>query len=207
VSKPAHIGETLTTAMPGEGNTEGSCASSPVTTSEQSEVALTGRSPNLRALQNAGVLDREAANIRWYLTGYVDGEGCFCVTFNRSKRHTFGWDIRPSFSVSQNYDRSEVLYLLQETFGCGWIRPDRSDRTLKYEVRSVPELVQKIIPHFERYSLLSGKAKEFDAFAEICRRMLRKEHLAQTGFQGIVELARRLNTLSKKRYLRSEIKV
>ena len=41
-----------------------------------------------------------------YLVAYADGEGCFTVTFNKSKRHRFGWEIRPSFSVSQNADRS-----------------------------------------------------------------------------------------------------
>ena len=143
----------------------------------------------------------------WYLTGYVDGEGCFCVTFNRSGRHAPGWDIRPSFSVSQNRDRAEVLYLLQRTLGCGWIRPDRSDRTLKYEVRSIPELVHKVVPHFECYPLRSSKAREFEAFAEVCKMMFRKEHLARPGFARIVELAGRLNASSKKRYPRSEIKV
>jgi len=142
-----------------------------------------------------------------YLTGYVDGEGCFCVTFNRSKRHALGWDVRPSFSVSQNRDRAEVLHMLLATFGCGSIRPDRSDRTLKYEVRSVPMLIHRIIPHFEAYPLLSSKAREFEAFAEICRLMFRKEHLTVEGFMRVVELSGNLNASSKKRYPRSEIKV
>src|SRR5438477_4762132 len=74
---------------------------------------------------------------RAYLSGYADGEGCFCVSFNRSSRHKFGWEIRPSFSVSQNGDRAEVLELFQRTLGCGSLRPDRSDRTIKFEARSV----------------------------------------------------------------------
>jgi hypothetical protein len=68
-----------------------------------------------------------------------------------------GWEIRPSFSVSQNRDRAEVLEMLQKHFGCGTIRPDRSDQTLKYEVRSVSDLVERVVPHFEKYPLLSGK--------------------------------------------------
>jgi len=68
-------------------------------------------------------------------------------------------------------------------------------------------LVHKIIPHFEAYPLLSSKAREFDAFAEICRMMFRKEHLGQAGFAKIVKLSATLNASSKKRYPRSEIKV
>ena len=33
-----------------------------------------------------------------------------------------GWEVRPSFSVSQNGDRAEVLYAIQAYFGCGSIR-------------------------------------------------------------------------------------
>ena len=74
-----------------------------------------------------------------YISGFVDGEGCFCVSFQPSKRHRFGWEVRPSFSVSQNADRAELLYVIQERWGCGFIRPDRSDKTLKFEIRNVSE--------------------------------------------------------------------
>jgi hypothetical protein len=142
---------------------------------------------------------------RVYLSGYADGEGCFTVTFNRSARHRFGWDIRPSFSVSQNADRAEVLEIFKSTFGCGSIRPDRSDKTLKYEVRSIGELISEVLPHFEQYPLFSSKQKDFERFAAIVRSMHRGEHLSSAGFARIVELAEELNSSGKKRYARSEI--
>ena len=142
-----------------------------------------------------------------YLSGYADGEGCFCVTFNRSKRHALGWDIRPSFSVSQNRERAQILELFQRTFGCGAIRPDRSDRTLKYEVRSVSDLVTNVIPHFRSYPLLSAKREDFEVFAEVCERMNRGEHLTIDGFALIAEIASGINRTGKKKYPRIEIKV
>ena len=158
-----------------------------------------------------------SATTRWYLTkimdeqsylsGYTDGEGCFCVTFKKSKRHRFGWDIRPSFSVSQNRDRSEVLELFQKNFECGTIRPDRSDKTLKYEVRSIAELAKKVVPHFERYPLLSRKQEDFGVFADIVRLMYGGKHLDEEGFAKVVQLAERLNASGKKKYVRSQIKV
>jgi hypothetical protein len=45
-----------------------------------------------------------------YISGFVGGEGCFCVSFQPSKRHRFDWEVRPSFSVSQNADRAQLLY-------------------------------------------------------------------------------------------------
>ena len=140
-----------------------------------------------------------------YLSGYADGEGCFCVTFNRSKRHKFGWEIRPSFSVSQNGDRSEVLAIYQRLFECGTIRPDRSDRTFKFEARSVSDLAMRVIPHFARYPLRSSKQKDLQTFAAIVQLMQRGAHLDQEGFAEIVRLSAALNTSSKKRFVRTAI--
>jgi hypothetical protein len=142
-----------------------------------------------------------------YLSGYADGEGCFCVTFNKSRRHKFGWDIRPSFSVSQNRDRAEVIHLFQKHFSCGTIRPDRSDKTLKYEVRGVTELTTKVIPHFEKYLLLSSKRNDFEKFAAIVKIMNEGGHLNKDGFAKIVQLAEGINAGSKKKYVRRQIKV
>ena len=89
-------------------------------------------------------------DISSYISGYVDGEGCFTVSFSPRSKLRVGWEVRPSFSVSQNADRAEVLAAIREYFGCGWLRPGRSDRTLKYEVRDLADLLTKVIPHFER---------------------------------------------------------
>ena len=66
-----------------------------------------------------------------YISGYADGEGCFTVSIAPRATLAVGWEVRPSFSVSQNGDRAEVLHALKAYFGCGSIRPDRSDKTLK----------------------------------------------------------------------------
>ena len=62
-----------------------------------------------------------------YISGYADGEGCFTVSISPRRKLRTGWEVRPSFSVSQNGDRAEVLHAFQAHFGCGSIRPDRSD--------------------------------------------------------------------------------
>src|SRR5581483_5626120 len=94
-----------------------------------------------------------------YVSGYVDGEGCFTVSISPRAKLLVGWEVRPSFSVSQDGDRAEVLHVIQTYFGCGSIRPDRSDKTLKWETRRLDDLVGRVIPHFEQYPLLSGKSR------------------------------------------------
>ena len=103
-------------------------------------------------------------NIYEYISGYTDGEGCFSVSFSKRKKMAIGWETKPSFSVSQNEDRAEILYLMQKIFKCGFLRRDFSDKTLKYEVRNLENLTRRIIPHFKKYPLLSSKKKDFDSF-------------------------------------------
>ncbi len=108
--------------------------------------------------------------------------------------------MRPSFSVSQNGDRAEVLYTLKAFFGCGSIRPDRSDKTLKWETRRLEDILECVIPHFERWPLMSGKRRDFERFASVCRLMAAGEHRSQLGLIEIVELARGMNPSGKRRY-------
>ena len=140
-----------------------------------------------------------------YISGFVDGEGCFCVSFQPSKRHRFGWEVRPSFSVSQNADRAELLYTIQEKWECGFIRPDRSDKTLKFEIRNVSDLVAKVLPHFKAYPLLSSKQADFERFARICELVIDDRHLEPDGFEEIVRVAMEMNPSGKRRYIGSEI--
>ena len=140
-----------------------------------------------------------------YISGFVDGEGCFCVSFQPSKRHRFGWEVRPSFSVSQNADRAEPLYVIQRTWNCGYIRPDRSDKTLKFEVRTVGDLVSRVIPHFRRWPLMSSKDADFARFARICESVVDGEHLERDGFETIVRLAMEMNPSGKRKYSGGDI--
>jgi hypothetical protein len=144
-------------------------------------------------------------DIASYISGFVDGEGCFCVSFQPSRRHRFGWEVRPSFSVSQNADRAALLFKIQEIWGCGFIRPDRSDKTIKFEVRNIRDLVEKVLPHFRMYPLLSTKQHDVERFDAICQLVIQGKHLEQDGFAQIVRLAMEMNPSGKRRYGASEI--
>ena len=155
---------------------------------------------NLRPVPDAGPQDACETHFPSYLSGYVDGEGCFTVSFSPRPKLRTGWEARPSLSVSQNGDRAEVLLDIQHHFGCGTVRPDRSDKTLKWKVRSLPLIVERIIPHFYRYPMRSGKQRDFELFADICGRMSRGEHLTASGLSQIVDRARWMNPSGKRGY-------
>lgn len=165
---------------------------------------MVGGVPNLWLEQNAGPLPSRV-DVPSYISGYVDGEGCFSVSISPRATLSVGWEVRPSLSVSQNADRSEVLLIIQRYFRCGTLRPDRSDRTLKWEVRSLPLLVDRVVPHFEMYLLLSGKQRDFELFADICRRMVSRAHRLPVGLIEIVTSASRMNPSGQRGYSASQI--
>ena len=140
-----------------------------------------------------------------YISGYVDGEGCFTVSISPRAKLAVGWEVRPSLSVSQNGDRAEVLQLIQAHFGCGSIRPDRNDKTLKWETRQLEDLLARVIPHFERQPLLSSKRLDFERFAQVCQSMATGEHRTSDGLESIVRLVAQMNPSGKRRYSAEEI--
>ena len=135
-----------------------------------------------------------------YISGYVDGEGCFTVSISPRAKLLVGWEVRPSLSVSQKGDRAEVLHAIQTYFGCGSIRPDRSDKTLKWETRRLEDILERVIPHFEANPLMSGKRYDFERFASVCRFMAVGAHRSRGGLIEIVELARVMNPSGRRRY-------
>jgi len=144
-----------------------------------------------------------------YLSGFSDGEGCFCISLSKSTRHRFGWEIRPSFSVSQNKNRREVIDILYEYFECGNIRDGISDNTVKFEVRSLSGLLKKVIPHFDQYPIISAKRKDFILFKKICMIMKHQGHLTEAGFRKIIGMASKMNKSggSKRKFNLLEIKI
>ena len=146
---------------------------------------------------NTPALKRELSN---YISGYVDGEGCFSVSFSKREKLKVGWEVKPSFAIGQNFDRREVLDLIKECFQCGFMRRDYADKTLKYEVRSLDDLLTHIIPHFDCFPLKSSKQKDFLLFADICKKMKHNEHHTAEGFGKIAALAYRMNGSGKRKY-------
>ena len=141
----------------------------------------------------------------WYITGLVEGEGCFFVNFTRKQKLKIGIETKPSFSLSLNKENLELLKNLRKYFGCGAIRYSRSDRTYKYEVRSVNDIVKKVLPHFEKFPLQGAKAEDFQKFAKICRMVHSNLHMSRKYLREIIEIAYSMNVSGKRKYAKEDL--
>ncbi len=141
----------------------------------------------------------------------------FHVALQRNPCTRSGWQLVPEFRISQDVSRAQVLDLAQRLLGCGTLRQNHrgtSDHTLVLVGRRRQDLLERVIPFFERNPLLSCKQDEFVTFATIVRAMARGEHLVSEGFERLVAEAlhmngggryRRLHRSSASRILRDHM--
>ena len=140
-----------------------------------------------------------------YITGFSEGEGCFSISFSQRKKMNFGIEVRPSFSVSQNKRNLDIIKTFRDYFGCGGVRFSKFDQTYKFEVRSLGDILRKIIPHFRKYPLLTSKTKDFEFFTKICLLMKQSQHLSKEGLTKIINLAYQMNESGKRKYKKEEL--
>jgi hypothetical protein len=126
--------------------------------------------PGVYGSDNVTGADNQQERLDSYIAGYVDGEGSFSVSVQRNASCRVGFQLVPEFHVSQNGDRAQVLELIRRRLGCGYIKPNsRRDRALVFVVRKREDLLDRVVPFFERNPLLSSKQADFDKFADIVR--------------------------------------
>lgn len=137
----------------------------------------------------------------WWLVGFVDGEGCFCVAIHRNPyiRSTGGWQLTPVFQVYQHEKERRLLERVQSFFGAGRVvSKGPNSNVLTYSVSSMRDLTSAIIPFFEEHRPLV-KGPDFQRFAEIVRSTRAKEHLEPEGFERCVRIADEMNAHGKQR--------
>ena len=135
-----------------------------------------------------------------YITGFVDGEGSFSISITPRNFKDVKWEIRLIFSISQHKRNRGILYKIKDYFRCGTIRPNRKDNTYKYEVRSLQDLKNIIIPHFQKYPLQTTKRIDFEIFTKVIQIMEERRHLTKDGLKEIIELLQKLPPERRKKY-------
>jgi hypothetical protein len=86
----------------------------------------------------------------------------------------------------------DLLQKIRNFFGVGEIYK-RKDGFLCYEVTSLQDIINVIIPHFTKYSLLSKKRVDFELFKQAAQIMSMKEHLTTEGLNKIVAIKASMN--------------
>ncbi len=127
-----------------------------------------------------------------WITGFVDGEGCFFVGINKHSEMTAGYQVLPEFTVVQHERDVQLLHALKYYFGCGVVRRNHGDR-MAYRVRGKNHLLERIVPFFEKHPLKSKKRLNFAKFRRALLMMEAGDHLTPGGVEKIRRLAAQMN--------------
>lgn len=150
--------------------------------------------------------ERPSGIASYYITGFVDGEGCFSVTIQKSNNVKLGIQVIPEFHVSQHQNRTEVLEEIKRVLGCGYIKANNpqnpKDLTSVYVVRNLKDIQNKVVPFFRKFPFISIKQHDFKKFAEVVGLMGKGKHLEKDGLAKILKLAFSMNFGGKYRKLR-----
>ncbi len=127
-----------------------------------------------------------------WVTGFVDGEGCFQVGIAKHADMASGYQVLPEFTVVQHERDVQVLHALKAYFGCGVVRRNHGDR-MAYRVRRLEQLGTQIVPFFLKHPLKTQKRLDFEKFRRVLLMMERGEHLTADGVEQIRSLGVQMN--------------
>jgi len=103
----------------------------------------------------------------YYITGYVEGEGCFSLGVHKNKRYTANYQFMPNFTLQVHIVDLPLIKKIKSTFQCGRIYYNKRDNTVNYKVYKLNDLKTKIIPFFDKYRFQGNKKKSFEIFKEV----------------------------------------
>jgi hypothetical protein len=138
----------------------------------------------------------------WYITGLIEGEGCFCITISKHKTKKLGFDPRLMFEVEMIIEDKLLLEKLQKSLDCGQIYVLNYERYgwrphVKYAVKNVVDIQEKIIPFFKKYKLNGKKKKDFIFFCHAARMFSKGEHLTLKGINKLRMIQSKMNLRRK----------
>jgi len=138
--------------------------------------------------------EMDELNFESYISGFVDGEGYFCI--REKELETFeAW-----FGIILREDDYEILEKIQKYFNCGILgrkqglnKKDGIPRSpqARFEVRKYKDLYEKIIPHFEKYPLKAKKKRDYEIWKEAVSIMYFGLH--KRGKENMKERMKKLN--------------
>jgi len=128
----------------------------------------------------------------WFLTGFTDGEGSWGISISKDSTRKLGFHISLKFTIGLHANDIALLERIAAHFGVGCVHIG-PDNLIRWQVSSIQELVNVIIPFFEKYPLISKKRADFELFKRIVELVNNKEHMTPAGLQEIINLKASLN--------------
>lgn len=136
---------------------------------------------------------------KYFLAGFIEGEGSFVVSIKKHGSAKYGYVIDPEFFIYQHESGRKLLEMAKEVFGTGRIYPKPgNEKVLVFCIDSRRNLRERVKPFVEKYLLpFSSRRETIEKFFEIVEALENKIHHTPEGFAKVVEMAYQMNPRSK----------
>ena len=127
------------------------------------------------------------------MTGFTDAEGCFHCSIIKDSNSKFGWRAKVGvFQIRLHVKDLPLLSQIQAYFnGVGNIIVAGS--TASFRVTSLREMTGVIIPHFDKYPLITQKRADYLLYKQAIMLIAEKKHLTEEGLQELVNIRASVN--------------
>lgn len=122
----------------------------------------------------------------WWLTGFTQADGSFLVTHEFRPAGKLPFYPQPVFSLTQSVRDLPMMEAIHAFLGVGQLSISKGCVTLT--VRNLQDILNVIIPHFDKYPLRGGKYLAFIRFKIVCILKSSKLHLQLPVYLQIVQL-------------------
>ena len=151
-----------------------------------------------------------------WILGFVDGEGCFSLGVvkqtdkeeeaRKRKGYKLGIQISHEFVVTQGEKSKSSLLDIKDFFGVGNLYINKrydnhKEHLYRYTVRKREDLLNIIIPFFEKNHLRTQKSKDFEIFAKGVKMMSQNEHFTKSGLIKIIQMTEGMNHHKSKQHI------
>jgi len=142
----------------------------------------------------------QAENYKFWLGGFVEGEGTLVVSLVKNSKVTHKLVLQPEFNVAQHENGINILHSFKSLFnGLGSVhRKSGSDKVWVYSVKGTQNIKNFVIPFFEKYIILYSSKyspEAFNSFCHIIEQLLANKNktMDKQSFIKLVKLSYSLN--------------
>lgn len=115
------------------------------------------------------------------MAGFSTGEACFFILTQKSATKS-GTAVSSRFCIGQHTRDIGLMESLVEYFNCGYVASNGSVCWRKlYIVTRNQDIVEKILPFYDKYPIRGSKFKNYLDFKEAVEIIKNKEHLDMDG--------------------------
>lgn len=112
------------------------------------------------------------------------------------------------YCITQGIKNKDILYEIQDFFNCGYIalsnkagidkRGLNGKERYQFRVRSIGDIINIIIPHFDKYPLHTEKLLDYQDWKKVAYMVNKGEHLTLEGLKKIEQIKLNMNHNRKK---------